>query len=124
MPALSFDISGCAAIETTRNELATDFNQASLPVLLHMMRLLNRSPQLSVIDNDYLVDELALRALILGSQSTKVVDLVLDYLNSDKTHDRWQDNFKRLNPLLSMMAVWKSDLEDSFRSTTLSGFLK
>src|SRR5690606_8000009 len=78
--ALVFDATNCAAIEATRKQLSTNFDEASLPLLLHMMRLLNRSPQLSILGNDYFVQELATRALILGSRSKHIGDVVVEYL--------------------------------------------
>lgn len=78
--AFAFDATECAEIETTRKQLSTSFDQASLPLLLHMMRLLNRSPQISILDNDYLTQELAVRALMRGAGSKYIGDVVVDYL--------------------------------------------
>lgn len=79
--ALSFDKSQCAAIEATRKELATEFSEVPLPLLLHMMRLLNRSPQLAIFGRDYLLQELAVRAFILGSRSPFVIKTIVEYMD-------------------------------------------
>jgi hypothetical protein len=77
---LAFDASECAAIEATRKQLSTSFDEASLPLLLHMMRLLHHSPQISILNNDYLTQELAVLALMRGARSKYIGDLVVKYL--------------------------------------------
>lgn len=102
--ALAFDATECTGIEATRKQLSTSFDEASLPLLLHMMRLLDRSPQLAIIGNDHLISELAVRAFVLGSRSAFVVKLVMGYLDrydmAGEEKNRWKNNYNALENTL------------------------
>ena len=110
--ALFFDASECAAIEATRKQLSTNFDEASLPLLLHMMRLLNRSPQLSILGNDYFVQELATRALILGSRSKHIGDVVVEYLRDSLFSREDSDRRKNLARALSDALIAEGRIEE------------
>lgn len=93
--ALMFDSTGCSAIEDARRTLSLGFDEADLATLLHMMRILNRSPQLPLMQNDALLQELSVRALILGSRSEAVSRRVVDYLSNVPSgkaeRERWNN---------------------------------
>lgn len=80
--ALSFDASECAGIIAARSALSTSFNDAPLSLVLHIIRLLKESPQISVMENEWIIEELAVKAFVLGSRSTTITQIIVDYLNT------------------------------------------
>ncbi|MFA5683625.1 MAG: trypsin-like serine protease [Lysobacteraceae bacterium] len=125
--SVSFDATECAGIEHARKLLSEELGEADLPLLLHMMRMLNDSPQLLISGNPHLEQELALRAMMLGARSDSVIVLVESYLDRrmGERNDLWKKNVEVLgNYLIDNGYMRKSGARSGLHALEIEKFLK